>query len=128
MARLFTLDEAQATLPEARQRVALIHAMVADLERLVDQLAAGVAPASAHEEVAALEHGVEASLAWFEANAIQIKQLAPILLDFPARATRDGTVIDVLLCWRDDEDAIAYFHPVDDGYRGRAPVALLDRV
>ncbi len=87
MTATYTLEEAQALLPEARRRIAQAQALLADLRAMLQAL-----------------------------------------LDFPARAVLDGTDIEVLLCWRDDEDAIAYYHPAASGYRGREPIAMLDRV
>lgn len=124
----YTLEEAQALLPAARTRIDEATALVADLQRLLLQLRAGTAPASALEQAAVLEAGVEAAFGWFEEHAVEVKSLSPALLDFPARAIRDGEPLDVLLCWRDDEDAIAYYHDLVGGYRSREPVALLDRV
>lgn len=48
------------------------------------------------------------------------------LVDFPARI--DGE--DVLLCWRSDEDQVAWFHRPDDGFDGRQPIPddLMDEV
>lgn len=126
--QLYTLEEAQALLPQARTRVTEVAALVADLQRLLAQLRSGTAPASAVEEAAALESAVDATFAWFDRHGVQIKSLAPALLDFRARAIRDGEPIEVLLCWRDDEDTIAYYHPPEGGYAGREPVAFLDRV
>ena len=102
--------------------------MIADLRHLMGLLESGRAPASAAEEIDALEQGVEASMVWFEQRSIQVKRLDPALLDFPARAIRDGEPVDILLCWRDDEDTIAYYHALETGYRGREPVAMLDDV
>lgn len=125
---LYTLEEAQALLPQARARITEVAALVADLHRLLAQLRAGTAPASTVDQAAALESAADATFAWFDRHGVQIKSLAPALLDFRARAIRDGEAIEVLLCWRDDEDTIAYYHPPEDGYAGREPVAFLDRV
>lgn len=124
----YTLDEAQALLPEARTRIAEAASLVADLQQLLQQLRAGTAPASIVDRAAMLEGGVDVAFTWFEDHGVQIKSLAPALLDFPARAIRDGEAVDVLLCWRDDEPAIAYYHPSEGGYGVREPVAFLDRV
>jgi hypothetical protein len=124
----YTLDEAQALLPAARTRIAEAAALVADLQRLLQQLRAGTAPASTIDQAAMLEAGVDVAFGWFEEQGVQVKSLSPALLDFPARAIRDGEAIDVLLCWRDDESAIAYYHSPEGGYGVREPVALLDRV
>jgi hypothetical protein len=124
----YTLDEAQALLPEARRRIGQAAASIADLRRLALQLRDGTAPASVAEDIAALEVAAEAELAWFSERDVLIKSLRPALLDFPAHAVQAGRPVEVLLCWRDDEDTIAYYHPPESGYRGREPVAMLDRV
>lgn len=128
MSTRYGLADAQALLPEARRRIGDVAAMVADLRHLMGLVESGRAPAAAVDDIDALERGIEAAMAWFEDQAIQVKGLSPALLDFPARAIRDGEVIEVLLCWRDDEDTIAYYHPPETGYRGREPVAMLDDV
>ncbi len=128
MTTTYRLDDAQALLPEARRRIADAAAMLADLRRLKEQARSGHAPASAVEEIKVLERGVQAVLDWFDERGIQVKGIEPALLDFPAQAVRDGRTVDVLLCWRDDEDAIAFYHPPEAGYRGREPVAMLDQV
>lgn len=124
----YSLEEARALLPEARRRVQELAALVDDLQRLVGQLRDGTAPAASVDDATALEAGVDVAVAWFEQRAIQLKSLRPALLDFPAHAIRDGEGIDVLLCWRDDEDTIAFYHPTETGYAGREPIAMLDRV
>lgn len=125
---LHTLLEAQALLPEARRRVAEVADLVGQLQRLAEQMREGTAPPHAADELASLEADVDTAFVWFEEHGVQVKSLEPALLDFPARAIRDGEPIDVLLCWRDDEDAIAYYHPPETGYISREPVAFLDDV
>ena len=127
MAALYTLDEAQALLPEARRRVARVARLVADLQQLVARLEAGTAPVEVVDDVSGLEAEVEAAFRWFEDRSVQVKSLDPTLLDFPARAIRDGEPVEVLLCWRDDEDTVGYSPPTATGYRTREPVAFLDR-
>lgn len=118
----YSLEEAQGLLAEAAARAAALVGLAEDLEAL------GARGEDDGLEAARLRATLDEALAWFEARGIQIKSLGPILLDFPARAVREGVGVDVLLCWREDEDAIAYYHPPEDGYRGREPVALLDHV
>jgi hypothetical protein len=126
--RIHTLAEAQALLPVARARIAEVAIVVAELEELVARLQAGLGSARSVEELATLQLAVEDAFAWFEGNGVQVKSLRPALLDFPARAIRDGVAVEVLLCWRDDEETLAYYHPLDGGYQGREPVAMLDQV
>jgi len=40
------------------------------------------------------------------------------LIDFPAII--DGE--EVLLCWRNDEDKILFYHGINEGYAGRKPI------
>lgn len=47
-----------------------------------------------------------------------VKDLELGLVDFPS--LRDGD--EVLLCWRVGEDAIEFWHPVDEGFSGRRPL------
>jgi hypothetical protein len=128
MTTTYTLEEAQALLPEAKRRIGEASAILADLRAMLQTLRDGRAPASTTDDAAALEAGFDRAMAWFTERGIQVKGLDPALLDFPARAVLDGASIEVLLCWRDDEDAIAYYHPATSGYRGREPIAMLDRV
>ncbi len=121
----YSLEDAQALLPEAKQRLAEASRVLTDLRRVLQHLRDGQAMVTS-SDAATLETTFDQTMAWFTQRSIQVKGLDPALLDFPARAIRDGREIDVLLCWRDDEDAIAYYHPLASGYRGREPIAMLD--
>ncbi len=114
-------------LPEARRRIAAASELLTDLRRAMHRLREGEGTTTA-DDAAMLERELELALRWFEERGIQVKGIAPALLDFPARAVRDQEPIEVLLCWRDDEPTIAYYHPPETGYRGREPVAMLDEV
>lgn len=79
-------------------------------------------------EAKAAEASADEQLGWFHRQGIQVKGIAPALLDFPARAVRDGATVHVLLCWREGEDDIAAFHPPETGYLGREPLDRLDEI
>jgi hypothetical protein len=128
MSHRYTLEQAQALLPDARRRIADAAETLANLRRLMQGLRQGGAPGATPDEAATLERRLEDQLRWFDEQGIQVKGIAPALLDFPANAVRDGEPLEVLLCWRDDEDAIAFYHPPETGYAGREPVAMLDQV
>jgi len=49
---------------------------------------------------------------------VVLKDLDLGLLDFPG--LRDGEEVE--LCWQVGEDAVAYWHPLEAGYRGRKPI------
>src|SRR5262245_57904039 len=58
---------------------------------------------------------------WLERLAelgVQVKDAEVGLLDFPA--LRDGE--DVLLCWRVGEEAVEWWHGLDEGFAGRKPI------
>lgn len=123
MTRYFTLDEARALLPEARERIGEVAALVVDLQRLQQALQrGGQSELGGIPEAKALEARVDEALQWFTTAGIQVKGIAPALLDFPAR-TPDG---DVLLCWLQGEPELAWYHPLETGFLGRAPIAQLD--
>jgi hypothetical protein len=51
-------------------------------------------------------------------QGIQIKGVAPLLLDFPAE--RDG--VPVLLCWLEGDRDLDWYHRADLGFAGRRPL------
>jgi hypothetical protein len=53
---------------------------------------------------------------------VQLKDPSLALLDFPAM--HEGR--EILLCWKGDEETIAYWHEVQGGYGGRKPVGVLE--
>ncbi len=56
------------------------------------------------------------------AEGVQLKDVDQALIDFPAR--HQGRT--VLLCWREGEDGIGWFHEVDAGFAGRQPISELE--
>ncbi|MFO7961738.1 MAG: DUF2203 family protein [Nitriliruptoraceae bacterium] len=124
----YSLAEAQALLAEARQQAAAAARIIDELRLLQFELEGGVPDPDVLVRSNELELALDDAFRWFEAHGVQVKHLGPVLLDFPSRAIQDGVAIDVLLCWREDEQAIAYYHGPRDGYRGRTPVAMLDEV
>lgn len=51
-------------------------------------------------------------------NGVEVKGLDPLLLDFPA--LREGQ--EVLLCWKEGEERVNWWHPIHTGFSGRMPV------
>jgi hypothetical protein len=123
----FTYDEAAALLPEARRRVAELAGHVTQLEGVARRVASQPALGDV-AEAKALEARVDGDLDWFRARGVQVKGLAPALLDFPASARFEGEPLEVLLCWREGETAIAWYHPAGTGFAARAPVAQLEEI
>ncbi len=122
MVRYFTLAEASALLPEARRRIEEVAALSGELRELLSALQRGSAePPGGIPEAKALEARVHEGLEWFEEKGVQVKGVAPALLDFPARVGRE----DILLCWLQGEEEIGWYHRPEAGFLGRAPIAEL---
>ena len=128
MDAIFTYTSAAAVLPEARRRIAVVSGLSGRLQRLAHEVGSAGAGAPALAEATELRSIIDDELGWFRDQGIQVKGVAPALLDFPARAVLDGRERVVLLCWQEGEEELAWYHPVEAGYRGRAPIALLDEV
>jgi hypothetical protein len=129
--RLFTPSEANSALaevrPAAERLVALRARMRALSETQGDNILAiggnGVGYAAsdlnaAREGLEQLAEQVAAAIADLESLGVVVKDLDVGLLDFPG--LRDGEEVE--LCWQVGEDAVAHWHPLDAGYRGRKPI------
>ncbi len=123
MVRYWTEDEARAELP--RMRV-LIDALRRGAHRT------SVAQMNGHGQVArgpdvgpedpdAATVDVETALAELRRKEIVLRDADTGLLDFPA-VTANGVVH--LLCWKRDEDDLAWWHFTEEGFAGRKPLPL----
>jgi hypothetical protein len=121
--KLFTLDEANALLPEVKRLFARIDRARATLRRMAPE----AKRASKSQGGGGIAGGYQYSdsLATFIATAqeilglgVEIKDFDQGLVDFPSR--RDGKV--VYLCWRRGEDNIEWWHDLDTGFAGRQPL------
>ena len=57
-------------------------------------------------------------LGWFSAEGLDLKGIAPLLLDFPAELDGDT----VLLCWLEGERELRWYHKPEHGFAGRRPI------
>lgn len=119
--RTYTPEEAAAELPTLRDQLARIRtsrrALIAASERITDAVAAdggGVAGTDWYEASRQLREDVT-DLA---ERGILLRDADGGLVDFPAE--REGRV--VFLCWRVDEDRVAFWHEQDSGFIGRRPL------
>lgn len=51
-------------------------------------------------------------------NGVQLKGIKPGLVDFPSFKGKE----EILLCWKEGEDKISFYHSPEDGFAGRKPL------
>lgn len=119
--RLYTLEEANAELPDLRERLPRLRVardgLIAASERIKEAVASdggGVAEAGwfTHQQTlkTELEHLAE--------RGILLRDPEIGLIDFPAE--RGGR--PVFLCWRLGEDQVAWYHEANAGFGSRKPL------
>jgi hypothetical protein len=119
--RLWTLDEANAVLPEVRQLVKQMLSARAEVVDLQPQLWPAVERAIYNGGSKSLSEAtrqiliIQDILRIFETMGIQVKDVNTGLIDFPAM--KDERV--VLLCWQYDEPSVQFWHDIDTGFGGR---------
>ena len=133
--RHFTPEEANAALADVRplvermveRRRAHVDALgrQEQLERRIRGNGGGIPPAELAEAAAEVDREAR-ELARIVDDlveyGVEVKDPDEGLVDFPA--LRHGET--VLLCWKLDEEEIAYWHTVEDGFAGRRPLPLDD--
>jgi hypothetical protein len=135
--RYFTLAQANALLPQVRARLSRMMQLSAHLRSggdggttptppgtpwLADPvLAAWDAPDPevARAVTASLYETLSHELRGLESLGVEVKDLTIGLVDFPSLL--DGAS-EVFLCWKIDERAVGYYHPVQAGFRQRKPI------
>lgn len=121
MARVFTLDEARGLAPEVLSRAAELVAVRADLVDLQTALDRGVpSRLGALPEAKGLEARLSELLSWFPEQGLDVKGVAPLLVDFPA--TLNGEA--VLLCWLEGEHELGWYHKPEHGFAGRRVIPV----
>ena len=118
---LFTVDEADAALPELRERLARIRearqAILRAAERIKGRIATdgGGHDGRDHWEASAV---LRAEIVHLSERGIILRDPETGLVDFPAEI--DGN--RVYLCWQLGEERVAYWHDIDTGFVGRKPL------
>lgn len=129
--RTFTPAEANSALPEVRavaERLVAVRARMRDLERQQGELVTAIGGNgggyaatdlnAAQSELSGLGDAAIACVEKLEELGVVLKDLDLGLLDFPSE--RNG--LEVLLCWHVGEDAVEFWHGLDEGYGGRKPI------
>ena len=116
---MFTLAQARHLVATLRPRIDELIALRADLAELrADLEATGASPLGGRAEIKGLEARIYAILEQLNEHDIQIKSIAPLLLDFAGE--REGR--PVLWCWLEGDDEVRWYHRLECGFPGRRPV------
>ena len=124
--KIFTIDEANALLPKAKQLVSQIQKLHKNLGVYRNDVKAAAEAAdrggggfSAGIHYAELVTSLTDRMSELDDLGIQLKDFERGLIDFPS--LRDGRV--VLLCWQLGEgDELEWWHDIDAGFAGRTPL------
>jgi hypothetical protein len=127
----WTLDSARAALAEVKQRLTEARGHLAAMRAAEEQLndlrivhgEQVLAPASpGHREFLqfwetyhAARADLEQAVLGLHQLGVEVKDVEQGLIDFRGLV---GTT-PAYLCWRDGEDDIAWWHPLDEGFAGR---------
>jgi hypothetical protein len=123
--RLFTVEEANALLPEVRRLFQRIDEATAVLQKLEPEVKRASERAS--EGGGGTVYGARyadaltkflISIQEILGHGIEIKDFERGLCDFPHE--RDGKI--VYLCWQRGEERIEWWHDLDAGFAGRQPL------
>lgn len=106
--RSWNVEAANASLPALRELLRSVRASMARAQQ-----------GKARADPRLIVRGAVTALA---TEGILLRDPRRGLVDFPARAANGR---DYWLCWVVDEPAVAWWHWVEDGFAGRAPISEL---
>lgn len=132
MHRRFTLESARRILPEVRARLEEAVRAHHELEQARKTVAAfseraqllggvrldGAAAVRWQSRMRQAAASLQAALEQLQVLGVQVKDLEMGLVDFPTLYRGR----EVLLCWKLGEPGIAWWHGMEEGFRGRKPV------
>jgi len=128
MARSFTVEQANRTLPLVRRIVrdivetyATWRGKVHEFEVATAQSRADRPSARAEElqqDAQRLARDIQGFVGELQTLGVEFKGFDTGLVDFPSEM--EGRT--VYLCWKLDEESVTFWHEVDDGFAGRRPL------
>jgi len=121
--RHYTVEQANAALPWVSERLTRIEQALAVLDepasaQALEALDPTHGPSYPGRRVAAAVLALIAATTQLEALDIVLRDPRRGLVDFPS--IRDGS--EVYLCWRRDEQRVAWWHEPEAGFAGRQPL------
>lgn len=127
--RLFTVEEARSALPTLKPLLAQLRDAFheyrfarAQVDELLDMEPGSAELDTWQAKAEACDARVRASLKSINELGADVKDPILGLVDFYAKRA-NGQV--VLLCYRDDEEDLRFWHPIDTGFAGRRPLKEL---
>jgi hypothetical protein len=116
VAQSYSVEQARRVLAELRPVIDDLITVRADAAELGAAVHHGVpSPLGGLPELKAAQARFDERLSSIAATGLQIKGVAPLLLDFPAELGGEP----VLLCWLEGDVDLAWYHRVDVGFAGR---------
>ena len=119
--RLFTIEDADAELPELRIRLPRLREarqrLIDTSERITSAVEIDGGGVEGSDWFRAQET-LKQELLWLADRGILLRDPETGLVDFPAE--REGA--RVFLCWRLDEDRVGWYHDERSGFSSRKPL------
>jgi hypothetical protein len=116
MTRAFTLAAARELMPALLARADQLIEVRASLVEVEAALTSGEpSPLGGLPEAKAYQAQLSELVGWFSDAGLELKGIAPLLLDFPSEL--DGE--PVLLCWLEGERELGWYHKLSYGFAGR---------
>lgn len=121
MADTYSVKGARAVLAELRPVIEQLIELRADTAELGMAVERGrPSRLGGLPELKAAQARLDELLSSIVAAQVQVKGIAPLLLDFPSEL--DGE--QVLLCWLEGDSELAWYHRADLGFAGRRPLPV----
>jgi hypothetical protein len=135
MTRYYSIDEANAALPEVERILAALRDQRVELIELRDRVVAASPPddeapaPETQEQIRLLRLSMQGLIDQMQAGVarlveldVTLRDIATGLIDFPALAAGRP----IWLCWRlGEDDGVGYWHPHDQGFDNRRPLSEL---
>lgn len=134
MSRFYSIDEANAVVPEVERILAALRDQRVELIAQRDRVVAASAPddeaptAAVAERIRLLRLGMQGLIDQMQAGVarlveldITLRDISTGLIDFPALVSG----MPIWLCWRLGEADVAHWHPHDEGFDTRRPLSEL---
>lgn len=116
MDRTFTLATARDLMPELLAKADELIEVRASLVELQAALAGGTSSLlGGLPEAKGFQAHLSEIVGWFSTTGLEVKGIAPLLLDFPSELAGEH----VLLCWLEGERELGWYHALALGFAGR---------